>query len=64
MAIRCAELNLPAAIGCGELIYEKLLSSSRILLDCKNKQILPLSTKIVDESIEAKKTLKSLGYIK
>jgi glutamine kinase len=64
MAIRCAELNLPAAIGCGELIYEKLLQSSKILLDCKNQQILPLSSSNVDESIEAKKTLKSLGYIK
>ena len=39
MAIRCAELNLPAAIGCGDILFENLKSSSKISLDCKNKDI-------------------------
>jgi len=39
MAIRCAEFNIPAAIGCGSLLYETVNSSEKILLDCKNKKI-------------------------
>ena len=64
MAIRCAEINLPAAIGCGDSMFEKLKKSSKIMLDCKNKQILILEHVLDDESIEERKVLKSLGYIK
>ena len=64
MAIRCAELNLPAAIGCGEQLYDKLVQSSKALLDCGNEQIIMLEHKIKDEFIEEKRVLKSLGYIK
>jgi len=64
MSIRCAEIGLPAAIGCGELLYEKLLLSKRILLDCNNKQVIVLEHELFDEELEVKKTLKSLGYIK
>lgn len=64
MAIRCAELGIPAAIGCGELIFENLLGSSKIMLDCKNQQIIILEKEKSDELVEVKKTLKSLGYIK
>ena len=64
MAIRCAELGIPAAIGCGELIFENLLGSSKIMLDCKNQQIIILEKEKFDELVEVKKTLKSLGYIK
>ena len=39
MAIRCAEFNLPAAIGCGELIFENLLKSETITIDCENELI-------------------------
>jgi len=39
MAIRCAEFNIPAAIGCGTLVYETVNTSEKILLDCKNKKI-------------------------
>jgi len=39
MAIRCAEFNMPAAIGCGNLLYNKIKSSKKIILDCKNKKI-------------------------
>ena len=43
MAIRCAELQLPAAIGCGELLYNTFNNRDRIQLDCKNKKITALS---------------------
>ena len=64
MAIRCAELALPAAIGCGEILYEKLKSSSKVMLDCKNEKIIILEHDNNDEMIEVRKTLKLLGYIK
>jgi len=64
MAIRCAELGLPAAIGCGEFLFEKLLAANKILLDCKNEQIIFLESENPDEFIEQKRILKSLGYIK
>jgi len=64
MSIRCAEIGLPAAIGCGEILFEKLKWSSKILFDCKNEQIIILEHEKDDEYIEEKKILKSLGYIK
>ena len=64
MAIRCAELALPAAIGCGEILYEKLKSASKVMLDCKNEEIIILENNNDDEMIEVRKTLKLLGYIK
>jgi glutamine kinase len=39
MAIRCAEFGLPAAIGCGDVIYETIVEANRILLNCKVGQI-------------------------
>lgn len=64
MAIRCAELGLPAAIGCGDVFYDKLIKSSKVLLDCKNEQIVILEHQSEDEEVEVRKTLKTLGYIK
>ena len=64
MAIRCAEIGLPAAIGCGEMLYDKLIRSSKVRLDCVNEQIMILEHEIEDEYIEEKKVLRSLGYIK
>ena len=64
MAIRCAELGLPAAIGIGEIIYEKMDDAKKILLDCDNQQIIVLEEFKNNEFIEEKKILKSLGYIK
>jgi len=64
MSIRCSEVSLPAAIGCGEIIYEKLQNASKIMLDCKNNQIIILEHEKHDEFFEQKKILKSLGYIK
>jgi phosphohistidine swiveling domain-containing protein len=42
MAIRAAEFGLPAAIGCGELIFERLRHSRLLELDCANKRINPV----------------------
>ena len=42
MTIRCAEFNLPAAIGCGEKIYEDLKRANKIKLDCEKMNILIL----------------------
>jgi phosphohistidine swiveling domain-containing protein len=39
MAIRCAEFKVPAAIGCGEKIFDFVKSSHRLHLDCKNSII-------------------------
>jgi cytidyltransferase-like protein len=39
MAIRCAEFKIPAAIGCGEKIFEFVKSSGSIHIDCKNNTI-------------------------
>ena len=38
MAICCAEMNIPAAIGCGEK-YNSLMQFNKILLDCENEII-------------------------
>lgn len=34
MAIRCSEFSLPAAIGCGEVIYDTICDASYIELNC------------------------------
>ncbi len=41
MAIRCAEYSLPAAIGCGEQPFEKILKAKTVILDCEGKRIEP-----------------------
>lgn len=39
MAIRCAEISLPAAIGCGEQVFTSLVSGKMVYLSCKEKTI-------------------------
>ena len=39
MAIRSAEIGIPAAIGVGEALFEKLKLFPRIELDCQNNII-------------------------
>ncbi len=39
MAIRCSELNIPAAIGCGEKKFNELITGNNIELDCATKKI-------------------------
>jgi phosphohistidine swiveling domain-containing protein len=42
MAIRCAELDIPAAIGCGEQTFEQLQKSGSVLLDCAAGLLVPI----------------------
>lgn len=42
MAIRCAEYGLPAAIGCGGILFDRVTSAERCLLDCAAKVVRPL----------------------
>lgn len=42
MAIRCAEFGLPAAIGCGELLFERITQSSRCEINASDKILRPL----------------------
>lgn len=42
MSIRSAEYNLPAAIGCGEQPYERVLNAKKCLLDCQGKRLEPI----------------------
>jgi len=43
MAIRCAEFDLPAAIGCGEQIFESLIKpNTRVKLNCLTNQIIKI----------------------
>tara|TARA_Y100001968_G_scaffold330010_1_gene380708 strand:- start:1076 stop:3448 length:2373 start_codon:yes stop_codon:yes gene_type:complete len=39
MSVRCAELNIPAAIGCGENTYNKLIQNKATELNCLSKTI-------------------------
>lgn len=39
MAIRCAELGLPAVIGAGDMLYESLLHMNSVIIDCENQRI-------------------------
>lgn len=43
MAIRCAEYGLPAAIGCGDQTFERVLKSKTCLLDCQGKRLEPIN---------------------
>ena len=42
MAIRCAEFGIPAAIGCGEQIFDRILHSREIELNCAEGKIVPI----------------------
>ena len=39
MCIRCSELAIPAVIGVGSRIYEKIKNSQKTLLDCFNQNL-------------------------
>jgi glutamine kinase len=41
MVIRAAEFGLPAAIGCGGLIFDALVNCRAVELDCANQRIIP-----------------------
>ena len=42
MAIRCAELDIPAAIGCGEQVFDRLEKAAEAALDCGAELITPI----------------------
>ena len=42
MSIRCSEYDLPAAIGCGEQPFNKILEAGRVLLDCESQKLTPI----------------------
>ncbi len=44
MAIRCAEFQLPAAIGCGEVLYRQAVKSKQVTID-------PISQKLRFENV-------------
>lgn len=39
MAIRAAELGIPAVIGAGEVLFEKWVCSNMLEIDCMNRQV-------------------------
>jgi glutamine kinase len=43
MAIRCAEFEIPAVIGCGEATFNALKKVSKVRLDCAGKRMEPIS---------------------
>lgn len=42
MAIRCAEYGLPAAIGVGELLFQKILEAKTCIINCDANVIVPM----------------------
>lgn len=42
MAIRCSEFGIPAAIGCGDLLFSRITKSSRVIIDCGKKSVIPI----------------------
>jgi len=40
MSIRCAEFGLPAAIGCGEVLFNNIKRAFSVILDCKSRRII------------------------
>jgi glutamine kinase len=41
MAIRCAELGIPAAIGCGEQVFARVTECDEVTIDCGSGQVVP-----------------------
>ena len=42
MAVRCAEFGLPAAIGCGDQIYQRVVDAGSVELNCAENILRPL----------------------
>ena len=42
MAIRCAEFGIPAAIGCGEQIFDRVALAHAVEIDCAGAHIRPI----------------------
>ena len=50
MGIRCAEFNIPAAIGCGDELFKVLCSAQEATLDCENEVVTPIKLNILGGS--------------
>lgn len=37
MAVRCSEFGVPAAIGCGECVFNQIVSAGRLSLNCRER---------------------------
>jgi len=44
MTIRCAEFGIPAAIGCGEQIFDRIEQASRVEINCVEEQVRPVDS--------------------
>lgn len=42
MAVRCAELGIPAAIGCGDQVFNRIADATQAELNCAEKIIRPV----------------------
>ena len=42
MSIKCSEFGIPAAIGCGEQTFTRIINSTICLLDCQGKRLQPI----------------------
>lgn len=42
MAVRCAELSIPAAVGCGDQIFDRISRASQAELNCSERILRPL----------------------
>ncbi|MGE3166440.1 MAG: PEP/pyruvate-binding domain-containing protein [Planctomycetota bacterium] len=56
LAIRCAEFSIPAAIGCGEQIYEALKSTPFIHLACPERRVYGRQTSVTEPHTPAHAT--------
>ena len=43
MGIRCAEIGIPAVIGCGEIMFEKYSKATLLAIDASNKTVKVIS---------------------
>ncbi len=46
MSIRCAELSIPAVIGCGEQNFERIKSYDKLIIDCIEKKVISSKNKL------------------
>ncbi|CAL9539636.1 L-glutamine kinase [Actinosynnema sp. ALI-1.44] len=46
LAVRCAELRVPAAIGCGQAVYRRVAGHHEVELDCSSRQIRPMRPRV------------------
>ena len=65
MAIRCAELNIPAAIGCGHKIFKNLQNNTSITMNCNEGKIITDSNHeiLISQSLKSDKEGSKYNWI-